>query len=138
MAVFKFVISDGSRSWQTEKDQKDCPILGKKIGDDFSAEFLNLHGYELRVTGGSDKDGFPMKPDVESIGRRKIILGRGFAFAAEKEGERKRKLVRGNTISADIIQINCKVSKRGDKPLEEFLGKKEEKPEEKGQEKAEA
>lgn len=126
MANFKFVISDGSNSWQLEKDQKDCPILGKKIGDSFDAEFLGLQGYELQITGGSDKEGFPMKKDVEGAVRKKIIITRGFAFASEREGVRKRKLLRGNTISPDTAQINCKVSKHGDKPLEEHLGSKQE------------
>ncbi len=132
MANFKFVISDKSKSWQIEKDQKDCPIMGKKIGDVISGEFLGLHGYELQITGGSDKDGFPMKKDVEGVVRKKIILTEGFAFAAKKEGERKRKLLRGNIIAADIIQVNCKVSKYGDRPLEEILGIKEK--EQQGQE----
>lgn len=131
MTNFKFVISDGKRSWQVEKNQSECPIMGKKIGDAFSGEFLGLHGYELQITGGSDKDGFPMMKDVDGIVRKKIILTKGFAFAAEKEGERKRKLVRGNTIAADIVQVNCKVVKQGDRPIEGILGsrKKEEKAE---------
>lgn len=128
MPNFKFVISDKNISFQAEKDQKECPVMGKKIGDIFDGEFLGLHGYELQITGGSDKDGFPMKKDVEGIARKKIILTKGFAFHANKEGERKRKIVRGNTVAADIIQINCRVSKQGDKPLEEILGKKEEAP----------
>lgn len=106
--------------------------MGKKIGDAFDAEFLGLQGYELHITGGSDKEGFPMKKDVEGAVRKKIIITKGFAFASEKEGVRKRKLLRGNTISPDTAQINCKVSKHGDKPVGEILGtkeKKEEKPE---------
>lgn len=129
MANFKFVISDGSRSWQVEKDQKDCPVVGRKMGDTLPGDFLNLGGYELQITGGSDREGFPMKKDIEGMARRKVILTRGHGFAAEKEGERRRKLIRGNTISAEIVQINCRVSKRGEKPLEELLGKKEEKAE---------
>ncbi len=125
MPNFKFVISSGNRSWQVEKDQKECPVAGRKIGDAFNADFLGLDGYELQITGGSDMDGFPMRKDIESIARKKIIMTEGVGFHAPAEGMRKRKIARGNTISQDIIQINCKVSKSGAKQLEEILGKKE-------------
>jgi len=131
MANFKFVISDKDRSWQVEKPQGDCPILGKKIGDSFSAGFLGIEGYELSITGGSDKDGFPMRKDIEGTMRRPIVITPGVGFAGKK-GDRIRKNLRGNTIAQDIIQINCKVSKAGEKPLAEILGiKQKEKKEEK-------
>lgn len=128
MANFKFVISDKSNSWQIEKPQNECPILGKKLGDTFSASFLGLEGYELIVTGGSDKDGFPMRHDIEGTVRKQIVVTRGVGFVARK-GERARKSLRGNTIAQDIVQINCKVSKQGAKALEELLPKKEKKKE---------
>jgi len=133
MPVFKFVISSGKKSYQVEKDQGDCPVIGKKIGDAFAGDFLGLAGYELVVTGGHDKDGFPMRKDIEGVSRKKIILTKGIGFSGRlrrkkkktktREGLRKRKMVRGNTIAADIVQINCKVAKPGEKPLEELLKK---------------
>ena len=33
MPNFKFVISDKQKSWQIEKDQKECPTIDKKIGE---------------------------------------------------------------------------------------------------------
>ncbi len=122
MAVFKFVISHAKQSVQVEKDQKDAPLLGKKIGDTMSGEFLGLAGYELLITGGSDKDGFPMRKDVEGQLRKKQILTKGLGFQTDVEGKRKRRVVRGNTIAADIAQVNCKVVKAGDKGMFELLG----------------
>jgi len=119
---FKFVISNGNRSYQIERDQRECPVIGKRIGESFGGDFLGLEGYELVITGGSDKDGFPMRSDVEGIVKKRIILERGMGFRAEK-GLRKRKMVRGNTIGLDVVQINCNVTKKGGKPLEELLGK---------------
>ncbi len=123
---FKFVISHTGKSYQAEKDQKDCPVLEKKIGDRISGSFLGLEGYELEITGGSDKDGFPMRKDIEGTVRKKIVVTRGIGFRENTGGLRKRKLLRGNTISTDVSQINCRVSKAGEKGLEEILGKKEE------------
>ena len=126
MAVFKFVISDKSKSYQIEKDQKDTPVMGKKIGDALQGDFLGLHGYELQINGGSDKDGFPMRKDVEGVVRRRIIITKCIGLHTDVEGLRRRRMTRGNTIGTDIVQINCKVAKAGEKSLEEMFGKKEE------------
>jgi small subunit ribosomal protein S6e len=125
MAVFKFVVSDKKKSYQVERDQKDAPLLGKKIGDEFHGDFLGLAGYTFVITGGSDKDGFPMRTDMEGTMRRRLLTTKGVGFRAKKGGLRRRKMLRGNLVGADIAQINCKVVKAGDKPLEELLGKKE-------------
>ena len=131
IAVFKFVISDGKKSYQVEKDQRDAPIMGKKMGDTVDAGFLGMDGYELQITGGSDKDGFPMRRDIEGQLRKRFLITQGVGFHTNVGGLRRRKMLRGNTIADDIAQINCKVVKKGEKPLEELFGKKtEEKAEE--------
>lgn len=130
MPNFKFVISDGNKSYQVEKDQKDSPVMGKKIGENIPGDFLGLEGYELAISGGSDKDGFPMRNDVEGTTRKRVVLEGGVGFKPDVDGLRRRKMVRGNIIAGDITQINCKVTKKGAKPLDEILGKKEASPEE--------
>jgi small subunit ribosomal protein S6e len=130
MVVFKFVISSGEKSYQVEKDHKDAPVLGKKIGEKIQGDFLGLHGYELEITGGSDKDGFPMRRDVEGVMRRRIIITEGVGLKTDVDGLRRRRMIRGNTIAADVAQINCKVVKAGEKSVEELLGKKTESKEE--------
>jgi len=140
MAVFKFVVSDPQtrKSYQVEVDQsKARGIIGKKIGEEFNGEIVGLPGYKLVITGGTDKDGFPMHPSVPGPGRHRVLLAGPPCFHPTKKGERRRKTVRGNTISEDIVQINCKIVQKGEKPIEELLGKKEEKKEEKNEEKKE-
>jgi small subunit ribosomal protein S6e len=39
------------------------------------------------------------------------------------EGQRRRKAIRGNEITADFVQINAKVTGYGEKPLEEYFVK---------------
>lgn len=127
MPTFKFVVSDPEKrlSYQLEVEQeKAIGLIGKKIGDEFNGDIIGLPGYVLKITGGSDKDGFPMHPDVEGIGRKKVLLSGPPGFHPRLKGERRRKTVRGNTISEDIVQINCKVVKIGEKPLEELIPKK--------------
>jgi len=130
MAVFRFVIGNKARTVQIEKDQKEAPLFGKKIGETFTGDFLGLEGYELKITGGSDKDGFPMRPDVEGVVKKRTLLAKGLGFRAikkikkkrfKREGMRKRKTVRGNTISAETIQVNCAVVKEGSRPFAEIF-----------------
>ena len=135
--VFKIVISDPKtrRAYQKEVEKQASGLIGKKIGDTFSGNVLGLSGYEFQITGGSDKEGFPMRRDVEGTARKKILLSSGSGFHPKRKGQRKRKSIRGNTVSTAISQINVKVVKYGDKPLEKIFGVKEEKAEKEATEK---
>jgi len=90
---------------------------------------IGLKGYKLQIRGGTDKDGFPMRKDVHGTERRRILISSGPGFKKKRKGERRRKGVRGNVISEFIEQVNVKVTKQGDKKLEELYGKKEKKKE---------
>lgn len=132
--AFKFVVSEPGtkKSYQKEvEEDKAISLVGKKIGDEFPGDAINLTGYTLQITGGTDKDGFPMHPSVGgSVKKRLLLVGRP-GFHPKLKGQRKRKTVRGNTISTDIAQINCKVIKKGEKPLEGLIpAKPKEKKEE--------
>jgi len=136
MGIFKIVINDPEtrKSYQMEVDQEKASFLvGKKIGDQFDGNLIGLPGYTLEIRGGSDKDGFPMHPSVQGTAKKRILLAGPPGYHPPKKGVRKRKTVRGNTISFDIVQINCKVVKKGEKPLEEIFKKEEKKEEQKQQ-----
>jgi len=131
MANYKIVISDpkSKKAFQKEIEQKASGFLNKRIGDKVKGDGLGLTGYEFQVTGGSDAQGFPMRKDVEGPGRKKVLLSRGTGFNTQVRGLRKRKSVRGNTISSATSQINVKISTYGSKPMEELAGKPEKKKE---------
>ena len=140
MVEFKLVISDPKerKAYQVELKSPDADIfLGKKIGEIVKGEAINAPGFELRITGGSDKEGFPMRADVMGTRRIKILLSQGTGIKTKRKGERRRKSIRGNQIADDISQINLKVVKQGKKQLGIVLGKEEEKVEEKTEEKKE-
>jgi small subunit ribosomal protein S6e len=96
-------------------------LFGKKIGEKFRGEIIGLNGYELEITGGTDNAGFPMRKDVDGPARKKIILTKGLGFNSKIKGQRKRRSIRGNTISEDIAQINCKVIKAGKDKIAKLL-----------------
>jgi len=139
--AFKLVVSDPKTRHSYQREVSEEGVLGKKIGEKMAGDIAGLEGYELEITGGSDKDGFPMRRDMEGTARKKILISAPPGFHPRSPGIRKRKSVRGNTISADIVQINTKVVKYGSKVLEKIFGTKKEgkqaeKPEEPKEEKA--
>ncbi len=128
----KLVVSDPEtgKSYQKELDKNQAKVLyGMKIGDKIKGDQLGLAGYELVITGGSDKDGFPMRSDLHGTSRKRVLLSGGTGFHPKRKGERKRKTVRGNTIAEDIVQVNTKVIKAGAEKLDKLFEKKEEKKE---------
>jgi len=138
MPNFQFIVSNPTtkKAYKIDVDQtKATGIIGKLLGEKFNGDIANLPGYELQITGGTDKDGFPMHPQVHGPGRKSIVLSQPPGFHPKLKGQRRRKMIRGNTISADIAQINCKIVKPGVKPIEQLLGKEEKKEEAKPEEK---
>jgi len=71
---------------------------------------IGLKWKTLKITGGSDSSGFPMKPDVHGGVKKRVLLSKGVALKkVKRKGYRKKKMVRGNVITPDIYQINCVV-----------------------------
>jgi small subunit ribosomal protein S6e len=105
------------------KDEGTALFLGKSIGDVVNATPLGLKGYEIKITGGSDKSGFPMRRDINRSGRASALLTtRGVGYRPEEDGVRKRKTVVGTVIDDNISQINAQVVKAGNDPIEKLIG----------------
>lgn len=130
MVEFKAVIADvkNGKTYNAQvTGQHANRLLGMKIGDEFDGLFVSLPGYKLKITGGSDKDGFPMRDDLPGGARKKIVMSGGTGFHPKLGGQRRRKFVRGRTISADITQINMKVTSYGPRDIGEQLNQEENK-----------
>jgi len=128
MAIFKIVVSDpkSRRSGQFEVDQSKAQgLIGKRIGDEFDGSVVGFGGYTLRITGGTDKDGFAMHSGMKGAGRRQVMLSGRPCFYPAIKGQRRRKTVCGSTVSDSIVQINARIEKYGEKPFEELVPKKE-------------
>jgi small subunit ribosomal protein S6e len=96
-------------------------LIGKKIGDEVDGIFVSLPGYKLQITGGTDKDGFPMREDLPGTIRRRLLLSKSQGYNPLEHGKRIKKSVRGNTINQDIVQINMKITKHSAKPIEQLV-----------------
>ncbi len=139
MVDFKVVISNKEgKSVQRElTDPNSRNLVGKKISDIINGESIGLAGFEFQITGGSDYCGFPMRKDVQGMGRKRIFAVAGVGIRKIGKGIKQRKTVCGNTIHPRISQVNLKVLKEGKEKLFEAVGqvkkgvKKEEKEVEK-------
>ena len=132
MASFKIIISD-TKGKSTVKELKDSdanPLLGLMVGQETDASLVGLKG-KIKITGGSDKSGIPMRPDLLGGSRKRVLISKGVGLQNAEKGGRKRKLLRGNTISEEIYQINTKFD--GEIKIEK---PKEEAPKEKPKEEA--
>ena len=96
-------------------------LNGKNLGEIVDGIFVGLPGYKLKITGGSDGNGTPMRADLPGQKRRKLLLSEGLGFHEKYPGERKRVAVRGSTISNETVQINMAIAEYGPKSIEELL-----------------
>jgi small subunit ribosomal protein S6e len=86
-------------------------VPGDSVGDEFK-------GYTFRITGGNDKQGFPMKQGVMLPTRVRLLLADGHScYRPRRTGERKRKSVRGCIVGMDLSVLALSVVKKGDSDI---------------------
>ena len=123
---FKLVISDpeSGKAIQYELDDaKTNALVGKTVGEIIEGDVLGLPGYKLKITGGSDSSGFPIRPGVHGSGKKKVLIRGPPGFRPKRKGIAKRKTVRGGELGTDIAQVNMRVEEKGAAPLEELVMK---------------
>jgi len=121
MAKFKIILSDpetGTSKTVELEEARAIPLIGRKIGEVIDGSVVDLPGRKAQITGGSDKDGFPMRPNVHGGVRRQVILSGGVGFNPRDDGERRRKTVRGNVVTDEIVQINMRIVEKPKQPKE--------------------
>jgi len=86
-------------------------VPGDSVGDEFK-------GYIFKITGGNDKQGFPMKQGVMHPTRVRLLLSAGHScYRPRRTGERKRKSVRGCIVAMDLSVLALSIVKVGDKDI---------------------
>ncbi len=117
----KLVISDIKTGKAYNKKTEEAVFLNKKVGDEVDLGTVGLTGFKAKITGGSDKQGFPMKLTLEGQGRKKLLVKKGIGVKSNVKGKYIRKTMRGNIVAADIVQLNLAITKQGSKPISEFI-----------------
>jgi len=108
------------KTFEIEAERAWRPFVEKKMGNDVSAETLGPEwkGYVFRITGGNDKQGFPMKQGVLLPQRTRLLLADGHScYRARRTGERKRKSVRGCIVNTDIAVLSVIIVKQGEQEI---------------------
>lgn len=137
--VFKINLSHNGKTYKIETEGEK--LIGKSIGKKANGKEISeeLSGYEIEITGTSDKAGFAGSKKIEGPNLKKILLTYGHGMHKKPKGEKKfnkkpkglrlRKTLRGKEISPSTVQINCKVTKEGEKKFNSLSEKpKEENP----------
>jgi len=112
MAKFKMIVSDPQTRKATVAELEGAKaqvLIGRSIGEVIDGSQIGFSGSKLKITGGCDKDGIPMRTDVHGGAKKYVVLAGGVGFRPTKSGERRRKLVRGQMITDETYQINTMV-----------------------------
>ena len=135
MAKFKIILSDpeaGTSQMVELEGSRAVPLVGRRLGDLIDGTAVGMAGHKLRITGGSDKDGFPMRPDIHGGIKTRVVIADGVGFHSRYPGDRRRKTLRGSVITEEIFQVNMKIVEKPEKkakakPVKEAEAKEPEK-----------
>ena len=118
----------GTNEKRELKDARMSSLVGLRIGETIDGTVADLAGYRIQLTGGTDKDGIPMRPDVHGGVKARVVLSGGVGFKPKNKGERKRVVVRGNTVTAETIFLNFKIVGKPNGRKKKKAGPKPENP----------
>merc|ERR1719446_390520 len=68
----------------------------------------------MKISGGNDKQGFPMKQGILTNQRVRLLFKKGMStFRERRKGCRERKSVRGCIVGPDLAVMNLVLAKKG-------------------------
>merc|ERR1711964_884611 len=105
---------------EIEDDRKLRVFMDKRMGQEFPGDSVGdeFKGYIFKITGGNDKQGFPMKQGVMHPTRVRLLLSDGHScYRPRRTGERKRKSVRGCIVGMDLSVLALSIVKKGDEDI---------------------
>ncbi|VDP27773.1 unnamed protein product [Schistosoma mattheei] len=105
---------------EVDEELKLRPFYDKRMSHELPVDFLGdeWKGYIMRITGGNDKQGFPMKQGVLTNGRVKLLLSKGSScYRPRRKGERRRKSVRGCIVDSNLSVLNLVVVRKGENDI---------------------
>merc|ERR1711981_756473 len=103
-----------------DDDKKLLPFFDKRVSQEVNLDSLGdeFKGYRARISGGNDKQGFPMMQGVLTPERVRLLLRKGSkCYRQRRTGEMKRKSVRGCIVSQELSVLNFVIVKKGEAEL---------------------
>lgn len=105
---------------EIEDERKLRGFLDKRMGAEVEGDGVGpeFKGYVFKITGGNDKQGFPMKQGIMHPTRVRLLLSAGHScYRPRRTGERKRKSVRGCIVAMDLAVLALSVVRQGDEEI---------------------
>jgi len=99
-----------------DDDKKLRQFYDKRISQEVEGDILGdeYKGYVFKISGGNDKEGFPMMQGILQAGRVRLLLDlHSKCYRPRRTGERKRKSIRGCIVGPDLSVLNLIVLKKG-------------------------
>eukprot|EP00353_Schmidingerella_taraikaensis_P009510 CAMPEP_0185582786 /NCGR_PEP_ID=MMETSP0434-20130131/21121_1 /TAXON_ID=626734 ORGANISM="Favella taraikaensis, Strain Fe Narragansett Bay" /NCGR_SAMPLE_ID=MMETSP0434 /ASSEMBLY_ACC=CAM_ASM_000379 /LENGTH=239 /DNA_ID=CAMNT_0028201705 /DNA_START=17 /DNA_END=736 /DNA_ORIENTATION=+ len=113
-------------------DEKQLRVFyDRRMAQEVEADVLGEEwkGYVFRISGGNDKQGFPMAQGIMINGRVRLLMGKGSCYYRPRvKGERKRKSVRGCIVGGDLSVLNLIVVKKGENEIPGLTDEESAKP----------
>ncbi|MCJ1253941.1 40S ribosomal protein S6 [Lignoscripta atroalba] len=113
--------ANGSQKLIEIEDERKLRIfMDRRMGAEVPADSVGdeFKGYIFRITGGNDKQGFPMKQGIMHPTRVRLLLSDGHScYRPRRTGERKRKSVRGCIVGMDLSVLAVAIMKKGDEEI---------------------
>merc|ERR1719330_1547396 len=107
--------------FEIEDDKKLLPFFDKRMATEVTGDSLGdeFKGYMFRISGGNDKQGFPMKQGILCNHRVRLLFKKGMScFRERRRGCRKRKSVRGCIVGPDLATLSLVLLKKGAEEIE--------------------
>eukprot|EP01117_Protostelium_nocturnum_P002075 TRINITY_DN12715_c0_g1_i1.p1 TRINITY_DN12715_c0_g1~~TRINITY_DN12715_c0_g1_i1.p1 ORF type:complete len:239 (-),score=78.98 TRINITY_DN12715_c0_g1_i1:90-806(-) len=108
------------KSLEVDDEKKLRAFYEKRMAQEVEGDVLGdeYKGYVFKISGGNDKQGFPMKQGVLSNTRVRLLLREGATcYKPRRDGERKRKSVRGCIVGSDLSALHLIIVKKGEAEL---------------------
>lgn len=104
-----------------EDEKKVRSFMDKRISQEVDAECLGNEwkGYVFRVSGGNDKQGFPMKQGILTNNRVRLLMSKGAScYRERRSGERRRKSVKGCIVDSNLSVLALTIVKKGEAEID--------------------
>ncbi|MEM3839376.1 MAG: S6e family ribosomal protein [Candidatus Micrarchaeaceae archaeon] len=128
----KIVYSDrksGKTSQAEVPKEFEGMVIGKKIGEQIEGSVIKLDGIKMQITGLTDNTGASSRREIDGTRKAWPLLSSPPGIRKAKHGYRARRLIRGNTVSADTAQVNTVIVEMGSYTAEQLFKPKEKKAE---------
>ncbi|KRY37970.1 40S ribosomal protein S6 [Trichinella spiralis] len=114
------------KTFEIDDERKLRIFYDKRMGQEVDMSSIDdqWKGYIAKISGGNDKQGFPMKQGVLTNQRVRLLLRKGHScYRPRRDGERRRKSVRGCIVDGNLSVLNLVIVKKGEGDVEGLTDK---------------